>query len=245
MSDSSPVILSCRNVGFSVQAPGGQLDILDDISLDLNAGKTLAIVGASGSGKTTLLGLLAGLEQPSTGDVWLAGAHLNHLDENERARLRRRQVGFVFQSFHLLPSLTALENVMLALEIAGVERPRPRALDALEKVGLGHRVQHYPRQLSGGEQQRVAIARAFSGDPAILFADEPTGNLDRHTGQTIADLLFRINREHRTALVLVTHDPNLARRCGQVEEIEDGRLVSACESDAEQGLELTRGDRRP
>lgn len=206
------------------------MDILNDISLDLNAGETLAIVGASGSGKTTLLGLLAGLEQPSGGEVWLAGQKLNGLDENTRARLRRRQVGFVFQSFHLLPSLTALENVMLALEIAGLDRARERAVDALEQVGLEHRLDHYPRQMSGGEQQRVAIARAFASDPLILFADEPTGNLDRHTGQSIADLLFRINREHGTALVLVTHDLSLARRCARAEEIEDGRLLRSSSS---------------
>lgn len=225
MSDSGNKILKVQHVGFTVQAPGGRLDILNDISLDLNAGETLAIVGASGSGKTTLLGLLAGLERPTSGDIWLAGEHLNRLDENERARLRRRQVGFVFQSFHLLPSLTALENVMLALEIAGFDRPRERATTALEQVGLSHRMSHYPRQMSGGEQQRVAIARAFAGDPTILFADEPTGNLDRNIGESIARLLFDINREHGTALVLVTHDLNLARRCGRVQEIEDGRLV--------------------
>ncbi len=212
-------------MGFSVQAPGGRLDILKDINLSLNETETLAIVGASGSGKTTLLGLLAGLERPTTGELWLAGEHLNRLDENERARLRRRRVGFVFQSFHLLPSLTALENVMLALEIAGLDRPRERATRALDQVGLSHRMAHYPRQMSGGEQQRVAIARAFAGDPAVLFADEPTGNLDRNTGESVARLLFDINREHGTALILVTHDLNLARRCGRIEEIEDGSLV--------------------
>jgi putative ABC transport system ATP-binding protein len=227
MSDSGNKILKVQHVGFSVQAPGGQLDILNDISLDLNESETLAIVGASGSGKTTLLGLLAGLERPTSGDIWLAGEHLNRLDENERARLRRRRVGFVFQSFHLLPSLTALENVMLALEIAGFDRPRERATEALGQVGLDHRMSHYPRQMSGGEQQRVAIARAFAGDPAILFADEPTGNLDRNTGESIARLLFDINQEHGTALVLVTHDLNLARRCGRIEEIEDGQLVGS------------------
>jgi putative ABC transport system ATP-binding protein len=227
MTQSDKAILSCQRVGFSVQAPGGKLDILKDISLDLNENETLAIVGASGSGKTTLLGLLAGLERPTTGDIWMAGEHLNRLDENERARLRRRRVGFVFQSFHLLPSLTALENVMLALEIAGLDRPRERAATALDQVGLSHRISHYPRQMSGGEQQRVAIARAFASDPAVLFADEPTGNLDRNTGESVARLLFDINREHGTALVLVTHDLNLARRCGRIEEIEDGSLVTS------------------
>lgn len=225
LKDSS--ILEVKNVSFTVQAPGGELTILNDISLSLNENETLAIVGASGSGKTTLLGLLAGLERPTGGDIWLAGEHLNRLDENDRARLRRRRVGFVFQSFHLLPSLTAVENVMLALEIAGLDRPRQRAERALEQVGLSPRADHYPRQLSGGEQQRVAIARAFAGEPTVLFADEPTGNLDRNTGESIARLLFELNREHGTALVLVTHDLNLARRCGRVEEIEDGRLVGA------------------
>jgi len=245
MSDSSSSILSCRRVGFAVQAPGGHLDILHDISLDLNAGETLAIVGASGSGKTTLLGLLAGLEQPTSGEIWLAGSRLNHLDENERARLRRRNVGFVFQSFHLLPSLTALENVLLALEIAGIDRPRERALAALDQVGLSHRLHHYPRQMSGGEQQRVAIARAFSAEPTILFADEPTGNLDRQTGQAVADLLFRINRELATALVLVTHDPSLARRCGRAEEIEDGRLIAAGQEQRTGRLQLVEGGQQP
>ncbi|MCC5866071.1 MAG: ATP-binding cassette domain-containing protein [Wenzhouxiangella sp.] len=241
MTDHGQKILSCRNVGFSVQAPGGQLDILKDINLSLNEAETLAIVGASGSGKTTLLGLLAGLERPTTGEVWLAGEHLNRLDENERARLRRRRVGFVFQSFHLLPSLTALENVMLALEIAGLDRPRQRATRALEQVGLSHRMAHYPRQMSGGEQQRVAIARAFAGDPAVLFADEPTGNLDRNTGESVARLLFDINREHGTALVLVTHDLNLARRCGRIEEIEDGSLISGQDgAQSESGRERFR-----
>jgi len=225
MSQSTREILSCHHVGFAVEAPGGRLDILDDITLSLNAGETLAIVGASGSGKTTLLGLLAGLELPTSGDIRLADADLKQLDEDQRARLRRRQVGFVFQSFHLLPSLTALENVMLALEIAGFDGVRDRAVQALTQVGLDHRLAHYPRQMSGGEQQRVAIARAFAGNPAILFADEPTGNLDRRTGQSVADLLFDLNRDHGTALVLVTHDLELAQRCGYIEEIVDGRLV--------------------
>lgn len=201
--------------------------ILDDISLSLAKGESLAIIGASGSGKTTLLGLLAGLERPSQGQVDLDGQALESLDENARARLRRQRVGFVFQSFHLLPSLTALENVMLALEIAGLDQARSRAVTALEQVGLAHRLAHYPRQMSGGEQQRVAIARAFAINPVILFADEPTGNLDRRTGQTVADLLFDINQRQGTALVLVTHDPALAARCDRSLEIEDGRLLAA------------------
>jgi len=213
-------------VGYTVQAPSGRLDILNDISLQLNASETLSIVGASGSGKTTLLGLLAGLELPTQGTIHLAGEDLSDLDEDARARLRRRRVGFVFQSFHLLPSLTALENVLLALEIGGFSQARERATQALDDVGLNHRLDHYPRQMSGGEQQRVAIARAFAGDPDILFADEPTGNLDRRTGKAIADQLFQINQKHGTALVLVTHDLGLAQRCARTEEIEDGRLVS-------------------
>lgn len=225
MSNSGNNILSARQVGFSVDAPGGRLEILKDISLDLNAGETLAIVGASGSGKTTLLGLLAGLDRPTSGDIRMSGSELKALDENARARLRKRHVGFVFQSFHLLPSLTALENVMLALEIAGFEDPRRRALEALEQVGLDHRLEHYPRQLSGGEQQRVAIARAFAGEPDLLFADEPTGNLDQRTGESVADLLFELNEHHGTALVLVTHDMKLARRCGRVDEIVAGSLA--------------------
>ncbi|MBY6203903.1 ATP-binding cassette domain-containing protein [Halomonas denitrificans] len=188
-------------------------------------GESLAIVGASGSGKTSLLGLLAGLEQPTRGRIELDGHSLEGLDEDRRAELRRARIGFVFQSFHLMPTLTARENVMLALEIAGVRQPRSAAESALAEVGLSHRFDHYPRQLSGGEQQRVAIARAFAPEPRLLFADEPTGNLDRRTGEQVADLLFRINREHGTALVLVTHDPSLAERCQRIAEIDAGRLV--------------------
>ncbi|MEX0914640.1 MAG: ATP-binding cassette domain-containing protein [Wenzhouxiangellaceae bacterium] len=224
--------LVARNVSYAVDAPGGRLKIVKDISLDLNAGQTLAIVGASGSGKTTLLGLLAGLETPTAGNIWLAGQNLGDLDEDGRARLRRARVGFVFQSFHLLPSLTALENVMLALEIGRVDKPRERALKALGQVGLEHRLNHYPRQLSGGEQQRVAIARAFAGNPAILFADEPTGNLDRKTGDAVADLLFDLNRDRSTALVLVTHDPRLAERCASVATMDDGHLQPAATTDS-------------
>jgi putative ABC transport system ATP-binding protein len=217
--------LIARDVCYAVDAPGGRLEIVKDISLELNAGRTLAIVGASGSGKTTLLGLLAGLETATSGEIRLDGRSLGELDEDGRARLRRSRVGFVFQSFHLLPSLTALENVLLALEIAGVDRPRERATEALTQVGLQRRLDHYPRQLSGGEQQRVAIARAFAANPAILFADEPTGNLDRRTGDAVANLLFDLNREHGTALVLVTHDSRLARRCDRVATIDDGRIT--------------------
>lgn len=226
MDQSTKNVLSARQVSFAVSAPGGRLEILKDISLDLNAGETLAIVGTSGSGKTTLLGLLAGLDQPSTGTIRLIGHDLGPLDENARAHLRKRHVGFVFQSFHLLPSLTALENVMLALEIAGFDDARQRAENTLDQVGLNHRLKHYPRQLSGGEQQRVAIARAFAGQPDILFADEPTGNLDQRTGRAVADLLFELNAHHGTALVLVTHDLQLARRCSQIKEIEGGHIAA-------------------
>lgn len=213
-------------MGFQVLAPDGQLVILDDISFDLKSGETLAIVGASGSGKTTLLGLLAGLDRPSQGEVFLAGQALSPLSEDERAKVRQNNVGFVFQSFHLLPTLTALDNVMLALEIANHPQPKARAKEALDMVGLSHRISHYPRQLSGGEQQRVAIARAFANEPAILFADEPTGNLDRTTGTVIADLLFDLNTQANTALVLVTHDPELAKRCQTTHTIDGGRLAS-------------------
>jgi len=226
MNQTARVLLSAEQLGFSIAAPDGPLDILHDISLSVARGESLAIVGASGSGKTTLLGLLAGLDRPTRGRVTLFGRDLTAMDENERARLRRGQVGFVFQSFHLLPSLTALDNVMLALEMAGIKSARNRALEALEQVGLSHRLKHYPRQLSGGEQQRVAIARAFTVRPRLLFADEPTGNLDAQTGSTVADLLFDLNRRHETALVLVTHDMQLAHRCGHIEHMHSGRLVS-------------------
>ncbi|HEX7129759.1 MAG TPA: ATP-binding cassette domain-containing protein [Rhodanobacteraceae bacterium] len=218
-------LLSAQGVGKYVEGPGGRLDILDDVSLDVNAGETVAITGASGSGKTTLLGILAGLDVPSTGSVRLDGQALETLDEEARAALRRRLVGFVFQSFHLLPALTAEENVLLPLELEGARDALPRAREALAAVGLRKRGAHYPHQLSGGEQQRVALARAFVHAPRILFADEPTGNLDRHTGKTIADLLFDLNRQHRTTLVVVTHDAELAGRCLHAYEIVEGRLA--------------------
>lgn len=203
--------------------PEGELKILDAVDLSVNAGESVAIVGASGSGKTTLLGLLAGLDLPTRGEIALAGARLDRLDEEARAALRAEQVGFVFQSFHLLPALTAEENVALPLELnGGVDVARVDEVLAL--VGLGARRRHYPRQLSGGEQQRVALARAFVTRPRILFADEPTGNLDQSTGRQISDLLFRLNREHGTTLVLVTHDLALARRCDHVYRLDGGRL---------------------
>ncbi len=199
---------------------------MDDVSLAVGQSETIAIVGASGAGKSTLLALLAGLDEPSAGEVWLAGTELTALDEDGRAALRNKQVGFVFQSFHLLPSLTALENVLLPLELAGQPAARRMALDALEQVGLTPRVGHYPRQLSGGEKQRVAIARAFVAGPTVLFADEPTGNLDGRTGARIMDLLFALNAASGTTLVLVTHDINMAARCHRIIELDSGRLIS-------------------
>ena len=201
------------------------LTILDDVGFAINSGDAVAVVGASGSGKTTLLGLLAGLDRPTRGDVWLDGTALSMLDEDDRAALRQRLLGFVFQSFQLLPALTALENVMLPLELAGADDAEARAKVWLDRVGLARRITHYPRQLSGGEQQRVAIARAFAGEPKLLMADEPTGNLDGATGVEVADLMFRLNREHGTTLVLVTHDLSLASRCARRLSLAAGRLV--------------------
>jgi len=220
------IVLEARNVSKTVPSPEGSLTILADVSLSVRTGETLAIVGASGAGKSTLLALLAGLDTPSTGRVVIAGADLGELDEDGRARIRGRHVGFVFQSFHLIPSLTAVENVMLPLELAGRPDARQVAMEALAQVGLSRRAAHYPKQLSGGEQQRVAIARAFVTHPAVLFADEPTGNLDTATGQKITDLLFHLNRSVGSTLILVTHDRALAARCGRVLELDAGRAVS-------------------
>jgi len=218
-------IVRARGLTKRVQSGESSLTILDDVSFAVDPGESVAIVGASGSGKTTLLGLLAGLDHPSEGDVFLDGSAVGPLDEDARAALRQRLLGFVFQSFQLLPALSALENVMLPLELAGAERCEQRARDWLARVGLAQRVDHYPRQLSGGEQQRVAIARAFSGEPSLLMADEPTGNLDVATGNEIADLMFRLNREHGTTLLLVTHDAGLAARCDRRLSLSAGRLV--------------------
>jgi putative ABC transport system ATP-binding protein len=220
-------ILTAHHLTQRVISPEGPLTILDDVSLSLEPGDSAAIIGASGSGKSTLLGLLAGLDVPTAGEVTLDGASLNALDEDGRARLRVGRVGFVFQSFQLLPGLTALENVMLPFELAGIDGARERAGRLLAEVGLAARAGHVPSRLSGGEQQRVAIARAFAGPPKLLFADEPTGNLDRATGVRIAELLFALNRQHATTLVLVTHDERLAARCARRFELEAGRLVRA------------------
>ncbi|MGE6793066.1 putative ABC transport system ATP-binding protein [Pseudomonas guineae] len=225
----SSSILTARNLSKVVTSTEGELTILHDLSLELISGDSLAIVGRSGSGKSTLLGLLAGLDLPSSGSVVLAGNDLARLDEDQRARVRAEHVGFVFQSFQLLDSLNALENVMLPLELEGHADARQRARTLLERVGLGQRLTHYPRQLSGGEQQRVAIARAFAAEPAVLFADEPTGNLDNHTGERISDLLFGLNKEQGATLVLVTHDERLAHRCQRLIRLEGGHLVDHVE----------------
>ena len=218
-------VLEARKLRKEVTSPEGMLTILDDVSLAVGAAETVAVVGASGAGKSTLLALLAGLDEPSAGSVWLEGIELSALDEDGRAEARARHVGFVFQSFHLIPSLTAIENVMLPLELAGRADARGTARAVLQQVGLGPRLGHYPRQLSGGEQQRVAIARAFVTRPAVLFADEPTGNLDTATGHRVIDLLFDLNGANGTTLVLVTHDREIAARCNRVIELDAGRLV--------------------
>ncbi|MBU1333132.1 MAG: ABC transporter ATP-binding protein [Gammaproteobacteria bacterium] len=225
----SSSILKAQNLSKVVPSTEGELAILHDLSLDLAHGDSLAIVGASGSGKSTLLGLLAGLDLPSSGSVTLAGHDLSSLDEDRRAKVRAEHVGFVFQSFQLLDSLNALENVMLPLELEGRGDARSVARGLLERVGLGQRLGHYPRQLSGGEQQRVAIARAFAAEPDVLFADEPTGNLDSHTGERISDLLFELNSERGATLVLVTHDERLAHRCRRLIRLEGGHLVDQVE----------------
>jgi len=218
-------VLEAAELGKQVSSPEGTLAILSDVSLTIARGETVAVMGASGAGKSTLLALLAGLDEPSTGTVHLAGRELTRLDEDGRAAVRAQHVGFVFQSFHLVPSLTALENVMLPLELAGRRDARDSALEVLERVGLAGRVGHYPRQLSGGEQQRVAIARAFVTRPDVLFADEPTGNLDAATGERIMELLFGLNAETGATLVLVTHDRTLAARCQRVILLDAGRIV--------------------
>jgi putative ABC transport system ATP-binding protein len=217
------------DVSKAVEGPEGRIDILSGVNLDVTKGASLAIVGASGSGKTTLLGLLAGLDTPTHGEITLAATRIDTLDEESRAALRRKNVGFLFQSFHLLPALTAEENVMLPLELDGRADAREHARAALHDVGLDARRGHYPHQLSGGEQQRVALARAYVHRPRILFADEPTGNLDQRTGKVIGDLLFQLNREHATTLVLVTHDPVLAQRCATTVHLDGGRIVEDIE----------------
>ncbi|MGI9205157.1 MAG: ABC transporter ATP-binding protein [Woeseiaceae bacterium] len=229
MSDQSTngtAVLAANSVTKQVSSPEGTLTILSDVSFAIDKGETVAIVGASGAGKSTLLALLAGLDLPSNGEISLNGESLTNLDEDGRAAVRAASVGFVFQSFHLVPSLNALENVMLPLELAGREEPRKAALEILQQVGLGERWSHYPAQLSGGEKQRVAIARAFATEPAVLFADEPTGNLDSNTGDHIIDLMFKLNHNSSTTLILVTHDKSLAARCDRVLGLDAGLLVT-------------------
>jgi putative ABC transport system ATP-binding protein len=218
-------MLRAQSLTQSYLSGGRELTVLRDITFELEPGAFLAIVGPSGSGKSTLLGLLAGLDRPRQGRVWLDGRDLGEMSEDERARLRAEKVGFVFQSFHLIPTLTARENVQVPLELQGHD-PGGRAEELLARVGLGDRGHHYPAQLSGGEQQRVAVARAFSHRPRILFADEPTGNLDAATGARVIDLLVELNRETGTTLVLVTHDPDLAARARRVIRLRDGAVVS-------------------
>ncbi|HXW10577.1 MAG TPA: ABC transporter ATP-binding protein [Steroidobacteraceae bacterium] len=225
-ADRDETVLAAENIGKEVSSPEGTLAILAGVSVAIRRGESVAVVGASGAGKSTLLALLAGLDEPTTGRAWLAGHDLTALDEDGRAAVRARHVGFVFQSFHLLPSLTALENVMLPLELARRPDARAAAKDVLARVGLAGRLGHYPRQLSGGEQQRVAIARAFVTQPDVLFADEPTGNLDAATGERIMDLLFGLNGATRTTLVLVTHDRALAARCDRVIRLDAGRVLA-------------------
>ena len=218
-------VLKTDHLTKQVNSPEGPLTIVHDVSLDIAAGESVAVVGPSGAGKSTLLALLAGLDAPTSGKIWLAGTDLSALDEDGRARLRAQRVGFEFQAFHLVPALTALENVMLPLELAGRTDARSGAFAALERVGLAKRKGHYPRQLSGGEQQRIALARAFVTEPAVLFADEPTGNLDTSTGERVGALLFELNAHSQTTLVLVTHERDLASRCQRTLQMEAGRLL--------------------
>jgi len=225
-SDSDDAaVLAAHNISKKVSSPEGSLTILSEVSFSIAPGESVAVVGPSGAGKSTLLALLAGLDLPTQGYVVLNGANLGELDEDGRARVRAESVGFVFQSFHLVPSLNALENVMLPLELAGHNDAREASRAIIERVGLKERWSHYPAQLSGGEKQRVAIARAFATEPAVLFADEPTGNLDTRTSETIMELMFELNRKSSTTLVLVTHDNSLAARCDRVLSLDAGKLV--------------------
>jgi putative ABC transport system ATP-binding protein len=226
MNQSETTILSARGIGKTVRSGDSDLVILRDIDLAVTAGEAVAVVGASGSGKSTLLAILAGLDTPTAGSVRLDGADLFALDEDQRAQLRGRCVGFVFQSFQLLPSLTALENVMLPLELAGRADAEALSREILAKVGLEGRLSHYPKHLSGGEQQRVALARAFSTRPKLLFADEPTGSLDAEAGDSVIDLVFELNRSFGTTLVMVTHDEHLAQRCGRAIRLVAGRIAT-------------------
>jgi putative ABC transport system ATP-binding protein len=224
---TQPLIIQVSNLSQRVSVGKEQLTILDKIQLQVKSGESVAIVGASGSGKSTLLGMLAGLDMPTEGEIFIAGQPLHSMDEEQRAQLRSNKIGFVFQSFLLIPELTALENVMLPAELRGIRQARELAIILLKEVGLGERLQHKPAKLSGGEQQRVALARAFICQPTLLLADEPTGNLDQHTGQKIIDLLFRMNAETGSSLVIVTHDAALAARCQRQVKMHAGRLEEA------------------
>ncbi|MDH5408122.1 MAG: ATP-binding cassette domain-containing protein [Gammaproteobacteria bacterium] len=224
-SQQSESFVQAIQLGKQVTTSEGTLNILDDINFSIDSGTSVAVLGASGSGKTTLLGLLAGLDLPTTGKVLIAGQDISELDEDGRALLRAEVIGFVFQNFQLLNGLTALENVMLPLELAAAPHPAKTASDLLARVGLGERLHHYPNQLSGGEQQRCAIGRAFAAQPQLLFADEPTGNLDQKTGQRIIDLLFEFNREQGATLIMATHDEQLASRCDLQLHMEAGKLI--------------------
>jgi putative ABC transport system ATP-binding protein len=219
-------ILNIQNVSKTYQSAGRTLTVLEHINISVAAGSTMSIVGPSGSGKTTLLGLAAGLDRSTTGSVELNNIKLDALNEDQRAGVRNKHVGFIFQNFQLLPTLTALENVMVPLELRGEKNVKPRAVDLLQKVGLGDRGHHYPAQLSGGEQQRVSLARAFSNQPQILFADEPTGNLDAETSEKIIDLIFNLNKEAGTTLILVTHDIDLANKTGRIVKLKGGKIIS-------------------
>ncbi|MEM7430345.1 MAG: ATP-binding cassette domain-containing protein [Pseudomonadota bacterium] len=224
--NQNQAVLKAAELEKQVSSPEGSLTILSEVSFEIPAGQSVAVVGSSGAGKSTLLALLAGLDLPTKGHVVLNGSNLGQLDEDGRAKVRAENVGFIFQSFHLVPSLNALENVMLPMELAGMAKAREAAQGIIDTVGLGKRWSHYPAQLSGGEKQRVAIARAFALDPAVLFADEPTGNLDTNTGKHIVDLMFELNRDSATTLVLVTHDLALAEKCDRILTLDAGRLVS-------------------
>ncbi|WP_342808284.1 MULTISPECIES: ABC transporter ATP-binding protein [Alteromonadaceae] len=226
-------MIETKQITKVVSTSEGELQILQPISFKVKAGESVAIIGASGSGKSTLLSLLAGLDQVTEGEIFLAGAPLHSMDEEQRARLRGEKVGFIFQSFMLVQSLTALENIMLPAEIAGLDNAKQLGQQILEQVGLGHRGNHYPNQLSGGEQQRVAIARAFITKPKILFADEPTGNLDAANSEKVESLLFELNRDSDTTLVLVTHDPVLAKQCQRQLSMQAGVLTEVTSSDSQ------------
>jgi putative ABC transport system ATP-binding protein len=219
-------ILKINGLGKTYTTGQKQLTVLKDITFDVEKGQTFSIVGPSGSGKTTLLGLCAGLDNPNSGSVELCGHNLNNLNEDERAQLRNKEVGFIFQNFQLLPTLTALENVSVPLELQGDKNAMPKAIELLTKVGLADRLDHYPSQLSGGEQQRVALARAFANSPSILFADEPTGNLDEETGEKVIQLLFDLNKEAGTTLVMISHDLDLANRTQQILRLKGGQILT-------------------